>query len=183
MHAHRRRAWSDFSHFHTSTIVTRSFPDSRSPSVAENQQISSRRACPPSRGNSLYEQQLAARADRPARAVAFAVTVAVGGAGSVHRQTGMRAARGAPHTRQARQARITGPTWRQLSKSTETGVQNDTQETLDARGVIPAESHAARFTPLTRTGRLRCGREGSQGAAICQSATQYSQKSNKRSYL
>ena len=47
-------------------------------------------------------------------------------------------------------------------------VQNDTQRTARARGVSPGEpgvSHAARVHQLTLTGRLRCGRESSQGAA------------------
>ena len=49
------------------------------------------------------------------------------------------------------------------------GVQNDTQRTARARGVSrgePVESHAARFSHLTQTGRPRCGPESSQGAAI-----------------
>ncbi len=60
------------------------------------------------------------------------------------------------------------------------GVQNDTQGTLRARGVTPAESHTARVTQLTLTGRLRCGREGSQGAAIRYAILS---EINKRSYL
>ena len=56
---------------------------------------------PPS--NSLYEKQLTAPADRPLRdpahAVAFTAAVTVGGAGSVHRRTGMRAARALPGDR------------------------------------------------------------------------------------
>ena len=58
---------------------------------------------PPPPSNSLYENQLTAPADRPARdpahAVAFTAAVAVGGAGSVHRRTGMRAARALPGDR------------------------------------------------------------------------------------
>ena len=152
--------------------------------AVENQQVSSWRACLTApRRNSLYEKPLAAPTDRPAHTVAVAITVAFGGAGSVYRQTGMQAARALsadagrpgpppaipaahPTTRQERRARITGPTRRQLPKSTELGVQNDTQGTLGARGVNPAESHAARVTQLTLTGRPRCGREGSQGAVI-----------------
>ena len=53
--------------------------------------------------NSLYENQLTAPADRPVRdpahAVAFTAAVAIGGAGSVHRRTGMRAARALPGDR------------------------------------------------------------------------------------
>ena len=56
---------------------------------------------PPS--NSLYENQLTAPADRPVRdpahAVAFTAAGAIGGAGSVHRRTGMRAARALPGDR------------------------------------------------------------------------------------
>ena len=60
---------------------------------------------PPS--NSLYEKQLTAPAGRPAdrplrdpaHAVAFTAAVAIGGAGSVHRRTGMRAARALPGDR------------------------------------------------------------------------------------
>ena len=48
------------------------------------------------RANSLYEKQLTAPADRPVRtpahAVAFTTAATLGGAGSVHRQTGMRVA-------------------------------------------------------------------------------------------
>ena len=61
------------------------------------------RGLPPPPSNSLYEQQLPAPADRPqgdpARAVAVATVVAIGGAGSVHRRTGMRAARAFPGDR------------------------------------------------------------------------------------
>ena len=53
--------------------------------------------------NSLYDKQLTASADRPVRdpahAVAFTTAVAVGGAGSVHRQNGMRTARALPGDR------------------------------------------------------------------------------------
>ena len=57
---------------------------------------------PPS--NSLYEKQLTAPADRPQGdpAVAVATVVAIGGAGSVHRRTGMRAARALPGDRNVR---------------------------------------------------------------------------------
>ena len=47
-------------------------------------------------------------------------------------------------------------------------VPNDTERTARARGVSPGEpgeSHAARVTNRTQTGRPRCGRESSQGAA------------------
>ncbi len=86
---------------HTSTHDT-NLPDSGSPRIAENQQISSRRAClmrpPPPRNFRTERNNLTAPADRPAHAVAFAITVAAGGAGSIHRQTGMRAARSFPST-------------------------------------------------------------------------------------
>ena len=57
--------------------------------------------------NSLYEKQLTVPADRPhgdpARAVAV---VAIGGAGSVHRRTGMRAARALPGDRNVPDPRL-----------------------------------------------------------------------------
>ena len=63
---------------------------------------------PPS--NSLYEKQLTAPADRPvhdpAHAVAFTTAVAIGGAGSVHRRTGMRAARALPGDRNVPDPRL-----------------------------------------------------------------------------
>ena len=74
----------------------------------DDSQRSGRLVTPPVRptrppSNSLYEKQLTAPADRPARdpahAVAFTAAVAAGGAGSVHRRTGMRAARALPGDR------------------------------------------------------------------------------------
>ena len=64
----------------------------------------------PPLSNSLYEKQLTAPADRPhgdpARAVAGATVVAIGGAGSVHRRTGMRAARALPGDRNVPDPRL-----------------------------------------------------------------------------
>ena len=45
------------------------------------------------------------------------------------------------------------------------GVQNDTQRTLRARAVNPVSHTPRAFRNLTQTGRPRCGRESSQGAA------------------
>ena len=60
--------------------------------------------------NSSYEKQLTAPADRPvrdpARAGAFTTAVAIGGAGSVHRRTGMRAARALPGDRNVPDPRL-----------------------------------------------------------------------------
>ena len=56
------------------------------------------------------EKQLTAPADRPVRdpahAVAFTTAVAIGGAGSVHRRTGMRAARALPGDRNVPDPRL-----------------------------------------------------------------------------
>ena len=124
------------------------------------------------------EKQLTARADRPVRdpahTVAFTTAVAIGGAGSVHRRTGMLAARVLPGDRNrpgsppaTNCAQYPPPAlaaiqthccsdhrhaWRcnanpdvNLEKK---GVSHDTQRTARARGVSrgePAESNAARF--------------------------------------
>ena len=87
--------------YNTSTLMTLCSPDSRSPRFAENQlaaRLLNGEESPPQHFRT--EKQLTARADRPVRdpahAVAFTTAVAVGGAGSVHRRTGMRAARALP---------------------------------------------------------------------------------------
>ena len=188
------------------------------------------------------DEQLTAPADRPVRApahaVAFTTAVAIRGAGSVHRRTGMRTVRALPVDRNrpgsppatdcrqnspparrpgcglpppptasapqsncrsrldTRPARTpvnasppplratmhdSGPPWVAIPSTYDSSihntlpvfagaqeVQNDTQRAVGARGVStgePGESHAARFRNLTQTGRPRCGRESSQGAA------------------
>ena len=192
--------------YNTSTLMTLCSPESRSPRIAENQL-----AARVLNGEESPPRQLTAPADwrvrDPAHAVASTAAVPIGGAGSVHRRTGMRAAsalpgdrnrpgsspatdcrqnpppaspvnqtrcfadhhpvwgcdagadvrradgacmmgraraaRSAPHNTASTQTR---PILCQLPKPTENGmeVQNDTQRTLRARGVNPAESHAAR---------------------------------------
>ena len=144
------------------------------------------------------EKQLTARADRPLRdpahTVAFTTAVAVGGAGSVHRRTGIKTARTLPtatvpdRSPPATNCAQNPPpalaaiqthccsdhrhAWRcnadrSRRRSREEGGSNDTQRTARAHGVSPGEpgeSHAARVHKLTLTGRPRCGRESSQGA-------------------
>ena len=148
------------------------------------------------------DKQLTAPADRRVResahagAFTTAVAIAIGGAGSVHRRTGVRPPVPFPVTatvpdprppthrhrtdRPRRRsttyvARATaydsGPPW-VASPSTydsfihnnlagfcrHTGGQDDTKRTARARGVSPGEpgeSHAARFSRLTQTGRPR----------------------------
>ena len=61
------------------------------------------------------------------------------------------------------------PVCRRTRRTPRTGGAHDTQRTARTRGVSPGEpgeSHAARLTNSTQTGRPRCGREGSQGAAL-----------------
>ena len=87
--------------YNTSMLMTLCPPASRSPGIAENQFAASllNGEEPPPR-NSRTDKQLTAPADRPVRdpahAVAFTAAVAVGGAGSVPRRTGMRTARALP---------------------------------------------------------------------------------------
>ena len=89
--------------YNTSMLMTLCPPASRSPGIAENQFAASllNGEEPPPR-NSRTDKQLTAPADRPVRdpahAVAFTAAVAVGGAGSVPRRTGMRTAAPFPAT-------------------------------------------------------------------------------------